>query len=39
MSGGNGLAGGLAGDCVRGTYTGHRWGQSGTDWQKNRKKT
>ena len=39
MSGGNVLAGGLAGDCVRGTYTGHRWGQSGTDWQKNRKKT
>ena len=34
MSGGNVLAGDLAGDCVRGTYTGHRWGQSGTDWQK-----
>ena len=32
MSGGNVLAGGLAEDCVRGTYTGHRWGQSGTGW-------
>ena len=39
MSGGNVLAGDLAGDCVRGTYTGHRWGRDGTDWQKNRKKT
>ena len=29
MSGGNVLAGGLAGDCVRGTYT----AQMGTRWK------
>ena len=32
MSGGNVLAGGLAGDCVRVTYTRQRWGQSVTGW-------
>ena len=34
MSGGNVLAGGLAGDCVRGTYT----AQMGTKWDRLAKK-